>query len=109
MVIAKLCSPCWKSCAQPREYSRSDIEFDAMTLAIIKTDRLNPIISIKRPGETGCGVLSARKENERGWVGHDQASVPWKGAARNRLKPIQWAQRPGAPKPRLATRLRRMI
>ena len=39
-------------------------EFDAMTLAIIKTDRLDARKIMERPSETDCGVLPTGQKHK---------------------------------------------
>ena len=51
---------------QPRDVSA---EFDDVPLAIIKTNRFDVAELIQRPGQTGCGILTAGKQHKGSvWV-----------------------------------------
>ena len=42
----------------------ASIELEAMTLPVVKADRLDVLVALERPGEAGGGVLPAGEKDE---------------------------------------------
>ena len=70
MVFAELVGPVWKRRFQCRYHLWPTVQFNRMTLAIIESYRLYPVIPRQSVGETDGGILSPRKQNQCGSVGH---------------------------------------
>ena len=47
------------------QHGKPRIEFDAVFLAVVKSDRLDMVIAAQRPGQAGGGVLTTGEEHER--------------------------------------------
>ena len=64
MVFAELPRPLWKVMFHLGEDHKPLIELDAVALPVVESHRLDPVISLQRPGEAGGRILSTGKQND---------------------------------------------
>ena len=64
MVLAKPLGPKGLQVGKSRAQSGPQGQLDGMALAIIKPNGFNAFEPLKRPSETGGGILSSRKQHQ---------------------------------------------
>ena len=74
------------------------VELDAMSLAVIESNRLDPRMSIERQGKTGRRILAAGKQDERPRRGSGHRAAPVRpGGTGNAAPACRLAKRPRGP------------
>src|SRR5690606_32303103 len=67
-IAAQSFAPAGKLRADGGEHVEAAFEFDAVPLAVVETYRFNALETLQRPREASRRVLTAGKENERGFA-----------------------------------------
>ena len=70
MIFTELAPPIGKGPRQCLADAGAHVELDAVALAVVETDGLDPVETIERPGETGGRILAAGKQYERARLIH---------------------------------------
>jgi len=64
VIVAEALAPCGKRARHCIAKTLAAFEFDAMPLTIIEAERLDRLISFKRPCEARGGILAAGKQHQ---------------------------------------------